>query len=1826
MNNLARYFYKLLSISLLLVVVSLLLMPESVNAQTTTILNNNKLRMGNGSENSVNASGNLQQPFYYNSVRNAWRKLTYSVYPLDNAFAIGGDKTNEWNLNGTRVENPTLSNQVIDKSGFIANDGVNGYGTIISKGNITVGSSALEVENTYTLPQNSAYIEVKVKVKNVSAAPVENVRIWVGTRDDFVAETDQPNKQKGNLVDGAFVKITDPATRASALRISTPEEGILFYTNSDRGNTIIQSCCSFQNVTNLNPQTSVIDQTSDGSYGFYVRFNDLPVGASDEFTWYYAAGELADLNDIIKDVASASSSVSDNTSSGGTLKGTSSVNVTGYWLAVPHNATPPTAAEIKAGENYGSVTVAASGSSAMTANEETTFKMTGLSPSTEYDYYFVTEDASSQFSDISSGSFSTHALPTVSSIAAQTTCQDVSVSSVSFTVGDAETAAESLTVTAISSNTALVPNANITFGGSGSDRTVSVTPAAGQYGTSNITVTVTDADGDVASTTFAVNVNLNNTEPPVVTDVTYYANDEATPLSAQATGSNLLWYNTATGGTGSATAPTPATNMYGTQEFWVSQTETACESARAKITVTVNPSNEIAGSSTVKKAYYKQASIVDDQITVTGKEITNARVYIQTGFQANADVLSVGTLPSGVTSAYNPATGSLIFTGTATADQWQSIFRSIKFSSTSSNTADRSIKVVLGDAVGSTIGGKPHYYLYISTVSTISWTAARDAAASKRFFGLTGYLATITSQTENNFVRDKLSSDGWIGGSDNADAISNASESNWYWATGPEKGTAISRGNTNPVLAGAYMNWNPGEPNNANDEDYMQLYSLQNGKWNDLANVSPAINGYVVEFGGYDADPALQIESSRTLTYYKPATPSTPVLADGNNGYINDATPTVTGTAEPNVQVNIYEGTTLVASVTAGEDGNWSYTFTTDLSEGVHNISADATDLLGYTGDKTPVLGVTVDTQAPSAPVILAVSEDRGPVNNDRITSDNTLVLSGTAEANAEITISEATQGQAGTAHADASGKWVFNFEEVELPEEIYSLTATAMDAAGNTGEASDAFALTIDLTAPTVTIQSNVTSPVNAPFDISVVFSEQVYTLAAAAFEADNAEVSGLATTDGLTYTATLTPTTDGPVNIKLPAAVVTDLSGNANTASNTVEAAFDATRPTVAITSAAPERVKASFNIQITFSEPVTGFDAADVTIENGSLKNLATADSKIYTALVEPAANGAVNISIAENVAADVATNSNTASNTVTHTYDVIRPTVAVASEAPAQVNGSFDVSITFSENITGFALNALTVINASVSSSSQADSKVYIFHITPTTDGEVSVSVAADMAQDLALNGNDASNTLTRVYDATKPTLALATAAADPANAPFTVAFKFSELVSGFDVSDIAVANGVASDFSKVSDSEYTALITPAMDGAVNVTVASGVAADLATNTNAASDELALTYDATAPAGYAVAFNTTRIDVTNVTGTALQISGAEPGTTYFYSVTSNNGGAPVSGEATVTDGQFDISTLDLTALNDGQLTVTLYLVDAAGNKGADVTAEVVKITRNIVAVTAPPVVKVPIRTTYTDVPMPAKVQVTYATGATEEIDVIWSQGDYNGVVAGAYELTGELVLAPMTTNIDSKFATVVVEVQPNKVPTTLAFSATTFKPEATAADVIGTFSTTDPDDSEFVYTLVSGAGDADNSLFEVKGDKLYLQSNKGLSGKTEFTVRVRSTDPYNNVIEKSFTISKTLYAKAEEQLKIVNAFSPDGDGINDTWIIPELRFYNNVEIEVFDRSGVRVYRTTNPEAGWNGTGLNGKVLAGAFFYVVQVKDINMVKKGVVTILKK
>lgn len=144
-------------------------------------------------------------------------------------------------------------------------------------------------------------------------------------------------------------------------------------------------------------------------------------------------------------------------------------------------------------------------------------------------------------------------------------------------------------------------------------------------------------------------------------------------------------------------------------------------------------------------------------------------------------------------------------------------------------------------------GGNGHYYEYVSLGGSVNtWTEARADALSRTYLGLSGYLATVTSSAENNFLSSSISSStGYIGGSDEA------TEGIWKWMDGPEAGTVFYG---TGAASGSFTQWNPGEPNNVNDEDYLHTNFGTAAGWNDIPNAGWTA-GYFVEYSAAVPEP-----------------------------------------------------------------------------------------------------------------------------------------------------------------------------------------------------------------------------------------------------------------------------------------------------------------------------------------------------------------------------------------------------------------------------------------------------------------------------------------------------------------------------------------------------------------------------------------------------------------------------------------------------------------------------------------------------------------------------------------------------------------------------------------------------------------------------------------------------------------------------------------------------------------------------------------------------------------------------------------------------------
>jgi len=324
-----------------------------------------------------------------------------------------------------------------------------------------------------------------------------------------------------------------------------------------------------------------------------------------------------------------------------------------------------------------------------------------------------------------------------------------------------------------------------------------------------------------------------------------------------------------TGTTGSRTMNyTTVAGVLGTSTVTITVTDASGAVANETFDIEVTQ-DRIVTSSAVPSLQARTASIIDSQITVTNPTTINgALAIISSGF-ASGDILSyTGTLPAGVTQSYNATTGVLAFTGSLTAAELQAIYREVKFNSTSNSALNRTLTFNLGAALP--LSSNNHFYQFI-TAPNISWTAAKTAAEQLTFFGKQGYLTTVTSAAENQFIVSKIQGQGWMGAADSQ------TEDNWKWMTGPEAGTQFWQGRSNgSVVGGLYNNWYSGEPNDyGSGEDYAHF--LLDGKWNDYPLSSNGIQGYIVEFGGLSNDPCVVTSATKTIAVV-PATTLLPVL------------------------------------------------------------------------------------------------------------------------------------------------------------------------------------------------------------------------------------------------------------------------------------------------------------------------------------------------------------------------------------------------------------------------------------------------------------------------------------------------------------------------------------------------------------------------------------------------------------------------------------------------------------------------------------------------------------------------------------------------------------------------------------------------------------------------------------------------------------------------------------------------------------------------------------------------------------------------------------
>lgn len=251
------------------------------------------------------------------------------------------------------------------------------------------------------------------------------------------------------------------------------------------------------------------------------------------------------------------------------------------------------------------------------------------------------------------------------------------------------------------------------------------------------------------------------------------------------------------------------------------------------------------------------------------------------------------------------------------------------------------------------------------------------------------------------------------------------------------------------------------------------------------------------------------------------------------------------------------------------------------------------------------------------------------------------------------------------------------------------------------------------------------------------------------------------------------------------------------------------------------------------------------------------------------------------------------------------------------------------------------------------------------------------------------------------------------------------------------------------------------------------------------------------------------------------------------------------------------------------------------------------------------------------------LPSKVNVLLTEGKAVQVGVTWNKSTLNIFSRGTYTLQGTLTLPNYIDNSTSVRAQIRVQVLPKPAPLDVTLNNNSFEADKNNFFIpVGAFVVNDPIDNIHVVSL-NGPG-YDNTYFEIKNNILFWSSAERAAGKDSFTLIVRVTDRDGNTLGKFFEIRRTRPDFAA--LQITNAFTPSGDKSNDTWGVPELRVFQGVRVQIFDRGGLMVFYTENPDIRWDGTH-NGKELpVGSYFWTIEVIETGEMRRGVLNLIRK
>ncbi len=298
-------------------------------------------------------------------------------------------------------------------------------------------------------------------------------------------------------------------------------------------------------------------------------------------------------------------------------------------------------------------------------------------------------------------------------------------------------------------------------------------------------------------------------------------------------------------------------------------------------------------------------------------------------------------------------------------------------------------------------------------------------------------------------------------------------------------------------------------------------------------------------------------------------------------------------------------GAVYMASISPSADG----AVLVDIGGGA------AQDAAGNDNTVATQFSIQADITAPDAPLVKAVSDDTGADDTDFVTSDQTLIFSGTAEVNSLVEIF-IDGSSIGTTLTDGFGEWTYDYSTVTLADASYSITTRATDVIGNVGNQGGALSVVVDTNAPTNPLLAGITEDTgisNTDFitnDPTLIYSGTAEPFAT--IKLGSGPFTLLTTTadaSGNWVGDATARSFSNSINLFVTA---TDAAGNESPNSNTFLIGIDTNAPDVqSIVRADPNPTSAgSVEYIVTFSEAVYGITTANFNLVFTGTQNAAVA----------------------------------------------------------------------------------------------------------------------------------------------------------------------------------------------------------------------------------------------------------------------------------------------------------------------------------------------------------------------------------------------------------------------------------------------------------------------------------------------------------------------------------------------------------------------------------------------------------------------------------------